>query len=77
MVSEIQIHKTAKLNIGPYFRENVPQISIPFPFSAGSQLTFGATNMAGGAANPNMSPSNPVVVWETGAAAAPPTSPPS
>ena len=45
-----------------YLRENVPQISRPFPFSAGSQLTLGATYIEEAAVKPKMSPSKPVVV---------------
>ena len=62
-----------------YLRENVPNMSSPLPFSAGSQLVLGGVYDEGVAENPKMSPRSPVVDCETGAAAPPvaPTSPPS
>lgn len=52
---------------------NVPHISKPLPFSAGNQQTFGGEYIVGVVCNPNMSPSNPVVLGVTDISAGPPS----
>lgn len=54
--------RVRSIDICPLRLENVPHISKPLPFSAGSQQALGGVYMVGADDNPKMSPRRPVVV---------------